>query len=376
MKTVIVLLLSIVAVAQESYQDKVTLYNDNSYNCRIISIESKKIQILYGKELKETIIFEAIKEIEMETFGSIYKREQGFIVDVDKLDDFISKRNSDAKSRMLAQKEAEKLNSKTNSEINNSEDEEIEIEEIEEEEAEEIEVVNDNQVKQKRWSFSAVLVPYYSGIVNSMNRSYNYPGEYSYYPYTYSSSEINMIWMLSFLVKEKINIVFDFNYSSNSEEVRNERHYYSSGSTADYGFKSISEMGIYTFNLGVKYYLFTPRIQEVNIYFHAGFGKQIASAKEESENLYPSNSTSTSEDNMGEYNEEINSPWLLNFGFGSEYYFNESLSLTAMVRFVYSSAKGTFKSREITPNYTNNYSTETKKSSIQNRIGLGFNFYF
>lgn len=374
-----VLLFAASVWAQGNYPDKITLYNESVFECRITSVDSKKITMVYGKNISETVIVAAIKKIELEKFGLIYEIENGFIGDEDKIEEFIHKRNDKTERERLATRELEKLERKKNSDTIEVKEEMAEIEEVDEEEPEETAEANyevEDGNSYKKWNFSAVLVPYYSGETHTISYYSNYPNNYqSYYAYSLSRSEINMIWLLSYSLKQNIQVTFDFAYNSSYDENDSEYHNRGTGYSEDRGELNITGLSLFNFNLGIKYYLFEKKSSGVNIFFQPGFGKQIANSDEEYKNHFPT-STTISEDNMKEYLEEINSPWLINFGFGAEYYFNESLSLISMVRFVYSASSGTYKTRYISTSQTVTTELRVKQSSVINRIGLGVNFYF
>ena len=80
------------------------------------------------------------------------------------------------------------------------------------------------------------------------------------------------------------------------------------------------------------------------------------------------------EDNIEEFTEELNSPWHFNFGFGAEYFFNESLSLNSNIRVLYSSSSGEYNSRYVYKTESSSRVEERSFTNFSTKIGLGLNF--
>jgi hypothetical protein len=134
---------------------------------------------------------------------------------------------------------------------------------------------------------------------------------------------------------------------------------------------------LFDFNLGIKYYLKNILSGKVTIYALAAVGKQFAFAEEKYEILFQNPPAGVIRvDNQDEFTEDINSPLHFNFGFGAEYFFNESLSLTSNIRFIYSKVEGNYHSRTISEYETETKSLDIKRSDFMTRVGVGFNFYF
>ena len=74
--------------------------------------------------------------------------------------------------------------------------------------------------------------------------------------------------------------------------------------------------------------------------------------------------------------EDINSPFLLMIGFGTEYFFNKSLSLHSNFRLVYSTFSGEYESREEYQSSFEYIQEKTEYSELIKQVGLGLNFYF
>ena len=109
----------------------------------------------------------------------------------------------------------------------------------------------------------------------------------------------------------------------------------------------------------------------------AGIGKTFAWAKDESKVLFQEPDPNyTYTNNRNEYLEDSNSPFLFQVGFGTEYFFNESLSVYSSLRFYYSATSAEYR-ETITDPYTKRSSTQSDENSdLVTRVGFGLNFYF
>jgi hypothetical protein len=237
-----------------------------------------------------------------------------------------------------------------------------------------------NLLKLKRqtnkWSFGVLYVPYYSGTTYRVIRNNgNPPNDPEIY--TVVDNQVNLEAQLAYGITPELKISFDAGYTSSFSDSKYEYHQRSSNYEYDQGSVSTVGLKMLDFNIGLKYYFKNIIAEEVSIYAAAGFGKQIAFAQNKYEVLFQEPTPGViTEDNIEEYTEELNSPWHFNIGFGAEYFFNESLSLTSNIRVLYSSATGKYNSRHI---YQTDSSTENQEKTFREfstRIGIGLNFYF
>ena len=136
-------------------------------------------------------------------------------------------------------------------------------------------------------------------------------------------------------------------------------------------------MQTFIFNIGIKYYFAEFVKNKVSAFVQAGIGKQFAfvdnSYKDLPHNQYD---PTVLEDNENEFLKDLNSPFLINLGFGAEYFFNESLSLFASIRFYYSKISGTHTYKESVYDRIETRKQNYENSEIVTRIGIGLNFYF
>ncbi|TVL95605.1 MAG: hypothetical protein CV087_24225 [Candidatus Brocadia sp. WS118] len=229
----------------------------------------------------------------------------------------------------------------------------------------------------RRWSFGVAYVPYYSGKIYQ----YAYELYYSVRPYFYTySDQITMLeGQFGFGVSSKVRLTLDVGYTKTYNSARSEEHirYTDLNINYDSGLLATSDLKIFDFTFGVKYYLKRLLNRKASACVLAGVGKQLAFASGEIELLFLQEPpAATFEDNRNEYLEDLNSPWHINVGFAAEYSFNESLSLFSSIRFYYSKISAFYDYREVSASQTRSGSLETKNSEIVTRIGLGVNFYF
>jgi len=352
MKSLIILFYSIALAAQNPYPDTLFLMDGRSYPCLITSLNESNIGLVYLNGIKESIIIQGVKRLSLEDNGTVYLTDTGFNKDINILNEFIGTRNKKIEKDKLKIENQERLpdyQQGVNEDISYNEE-------------------------NKHWSFGVLYVPYYSGTIYRVVRS-----SYPYYPletYGYAINETNMEAQLTYEILSCIRLTLDVGYNSTYTETRYEEHNQSSGSTFDYG--ALEERGIKLLDItfGFKYYFADLISENVSIYMLAGVGKQFAFAKDKYENLYPQGTSPITVDNMEEYLEDLNSPLHFNFGFGAEYFFNEALSLTSNIRFIYSEISAKYNYRYIAGTERRTRIDEYNNSEFITRIGLGLNFYF
>ena len=346
MKTLLFLMLSFLTYAQSPYPDTLFLNDGRTFPCLLTQINESRVEVTYSKDIIRVVFIPSVQRISLEEHGIIYSSTSGFVKGLDSLQAYIDKRSK----------------------------------EIGEEEAKNESLMKNNPDKQilnldRKWSFGILLIPYYSGTIYNLSYNNSYP-PYSVSTYGYSNNEINMEGQFSYGVSPNTRLTFDVAYNSTFNETRDEQHNRDVGYVYDSGSLNTSGLDLLDLSLGAKYYFIDFFAEKVNAYVLAGIGKQFAFVKEESKNLYPQQPTYITEDNREEYLNDLNSPWHLNFGFGVEYLFNESLSLTSNIRFLYSSVSAKYNSRYFYMTQTQTSSEEYTNSQFITRIGVGLNFYF
>lgn len=347
MKYLITLFVPILIFSQNNYKDKLYLIDGKEYSCMLTSMDEHRVSFVYLNNINESIIWDALDKLEIDSYGIVYQKGKGFISDFDLVKDFINQRTN----KILSKEHEKKLLIES-----------------------EITKLKPNLPSHKKWSVGLLFIPFYSG--ENYRVSYESYPRPNFYIFTNSFNEVNLEWFLNYSLSNKFDLSFDVSYSSDYSERRSVYSETSSLYSANQGSFVKSSMKKFNIHLGVKYYLFQKEQENVNVFFLAGFGRQIAFSEEITSNLFPNPNSPIVEDNMSDFLEDINSPWHFNAGFGTEYFLNNSVSLTSAIRFLYSSSSGTYKIRLIEQSYTSTSELETSISKVITRIGFGLNFYF
>lgn len=370
MKTLLFLLVPYFMFAQIPTPDSLVLLDGRSTPCLITSIDDSKIYFEYYNSVQELIIIKAVERVYMENYGYVYEAGKGFKFDKDILNVFTENRRDSIMEIMELSKELKKISLTPPQIIAETDAQEIT------EKPEKPEIFSwIKSKKYNKWSFGILYVPYNSGKIYNVSSGSSYPTDPSIY---YSiESEINMEAQLAYGITQNFRFTLDAGYSSTLNKSRYEYHYVYDSYDNNQGYENTIGLKMLDFTLGLKYYFknFTP--QNVNIYASLGVGKQIAFAQNKYEDLFLDPVPGIiKQDNVEEFAEKINSPWHFNIGFGAEYFFNNSLSLIANIRVLYSSSTGKFNSRYITDYQTTTRFEEYTQRDFSTRIGLGVNFYF
>jgi hypothetical protein len=358
MKFLVVFFFSVAVLAQNPYPDTLFLTDGRSYPCLITNINDTKARLIYLNKAEESVILQSVKKISLEEHGIIYLSGKGFTFDINQIQNFIENRLKKIEETQISPTNSASLPNNNKIEIKND-----------------VQINGVIQIQEyKKWSFGVLYIPYYSGRIYTVIRSTSpvYPPD----TYGYADNETNMEAQLAYSVDQSARLTLDVGYNSSFTETRNEEHYRDTFNNSDYGTLDRSGLTLLDINLGLKYFFIDFFTESVSVYVLAGVGKQFAFAEKKYENLYPQNSPYITEDNIEEYTEDLNSPWHFNLGFGAEYFFNESLSLTSNIRFLYSKISGEYNYRYILGTETRTRTEEYTNSEFITRIGLGLNFYF
>lgn len=359
MKTILFLLVPIFLFGQNPYPDNIFLSNGKTYSCLITGVSYDKIDMIYANNKSESVILKALDQLTIEGLGTVYKSGNGFTTEVNQVEVFIENRNKKREEEFVIKEELARLSEQENN--------------YQSETTSELLIVN-KTVENGNWSFGVLYIPYYSGTKYVINYNSPYPPST---PVTYSIAdfETNLEGQLSYGIVSGLRVTLDATYSSSFAETRYERHV-SGNYVDDYGTLSTIGLKLIDFNIGIKYYFNDFITEMVSIYALAGFGKQFAFAKSKYEELFQTEPGYTVQDNAEEYLKDLNSPFHFNLGFGVEYFFNESLSLTSNIRVLYSVVSGKYDYKYISEFETQTRSEEYTSSDIITRFGLGLNFYF
>jgi len=366
------LLVSFLSFAQTQLPDSIILVDGRKTTCLIKAIGDSRIQFVYNNGVEESIVIDALKKIYLEKYGDIFIKGSGFTKNTDEINDFVEARYKKLKQDEYLKAELDRINLQKQKQIQvvKEQPQTIVVQQSD------FQLPFENQFN--KWSFGVLYVPYFSGYLYQIVQTGSNP--YYYEMYGSAINQTNLEAQLAYAVMPNLRLTFDAGYTASVQEFNSESHYrnnYDPYYNYDRGNESINGLKRLDFNIGAKYYFQNILTNKVSVYVLAGFGKQFAFATVKDKQLYITpNPDEIIENNEEEFTEEINSPWHFNFGFGAEYFFNESLSLTSNIKVLYSTHSGTFESREINPNYSQSYKREYSLQEFVTRIGLGLNFYF
>lgn len=366
MKTLLIILLPLLAFAQNQLTDTLFLIDGRTAPCLITAIDEDRVYFNYDNDRSESVIIPALQKVSVESFGIVFQEGKWQNTDVNKVNTFAEGRLIKINNQRAVDQELQRLSlqSKNNDQSApqlNSYSPAI------------VSPIGKSQTN--KWSFGILYVPYYSGNIYTVIRGgYNPPDPDIY---TFIENQTNLEAQLAYGITPALRATFDAGYSSSLSESRYENHQSNSGNSYDQGIISTVGLKLLDFNLGLKYYIKNIIIEKVSIYATASFGKQIAFAQNEYQQLFSEPIPGlVDEDNIKEFTEDLNSPWHFNFGFGAEYFFNESLSLNSNIRVLYSSSSGEYNSRYVYETESRTRVEERSFTDFSTKIGLGLNFYF
>ncbi|MEJ2615336.1 MAG: outer membrane beta-barrel protein [Ignavibacteriaceae bacterium] len=341
MKLLLSFLLSAAALAQNFSPDTI-VYKDNTYAGKILEISDSRVRFDYPPDKIIVASIPQLTKIVAGKLGLVYY--SGFLVDVDAINNYLANR-----TEVVNVQKPEDENNFYPAQMNENLSDTVYSESG---------IRNHKLNRKHRWSFGILLIPYYSGKIYSIEKIYTNPPPY------YSS------------VAEP-TVQYAVTYTAAYYENRSENHQRSGSYSYNSGNLNKEDLTLLDLNLGIKYYLNNIITEKVTVYLIAGFGKQFAFGEEKNETLFQQPPTGiTYRDNSDKFLEDSNSPFHFNLGFGAEYFFNESLSLTSNIRFMYSKISAKYEESQIASYQTITNTIDYKKSDFLTRIGLGLNFYF
>jgi hypothetical protein len=359
MKSLLFLLFSTTLFAQNFIPDTLYLIDGRSYPCLITSIEQDKIGFIYSLSRNESTVLIAVKRISLEEHGTIYTSDAGYSSDVNHLQEFVKIRNKRIHKEDLIKGEQEK-------QFSTSEDKEKLVDAS----------GFDCEIGYKKWSFGVIYVPYYSGKTYTLD----YSSSYFYgYPFltSYAHDKSSMEVLAAYEIVPAVKFVLGCGYNSTFTERRYESRYTPSGGFSyDEGSKIEMGLKLLDINVGLKYYVIEICMSKATAFLLLGIGKQFAFVERKSENLFSQSSNSTIEDNAEDFIKSLHSPWYFTLGAGTEYFFDESLSVTANLRLVYSSVSGEYNYKNTSLSQTQTRKENYSGSDLTTRVGFGLNFYF
>ena len=337
--------------------DTIYTKKGNIYPCTIIEVDDDKIQTIDATGSKLGVYLFLVESVKFDSFGEIYNQKQGYTLDVETLGPALEWR--------LEQIEKEK---------------ELEEESVENEIAEKKSNSKDvpkdfikRDEGKPKFSFGIFYIP------NALDQRIVYYDSYSNNYSIINDYSTLIESQLSYNLHKGLFATLSISYTSASVKSKyvSQRIYTNPVNTNNEGTESENTLKQFSFEFGIKYYFKEFFSNKVSAFVLAGCGKTTAWATDEYKILFQdSEPTYTQTSNKEEYLEDLNSPFLLEFGFGTEYFFNDNLSVHSSIRFYYSTVSGEYKETYISPSTQITTTREKEESDVSTRVGFGLNFYF
>jgi len=177
---------------------------------------------------------------------------------------------------------------------------------------------------------------------NKINTKYSIGMNYSPFIidiYKSSSSGFEITWLiegnasvesyLQYSINNKLSMYFNLSYKDSDTRQYHKKSYTSNSTDQIEGYEINSHTTSLKPIVGLKYYLISPKVKKVSPLISCGIGKQFFNI-EYSYRDFEDQSLGYEiiKDTRNDYDEGINSPFIVQVGFGAEYYLNESLSFT------------------------------------------------
>ncbi len=352
MKNLLFLFLPFFLYAQSvEYPDTVFLKTGLEYPCMVSRLNKHRVEFRYGDNQITEIGLAGIHKLIISEFGVVYRDNEGFTVEPDTVQQYIRQRSGSDKK--VVPSPVRKVQPR---------------------------LLHKPLMKspgQHRWSFGIFYIPFFSG---KQFRLHNTPYDPSYIDIIPVSTNITMMeGQFSYRAFSRLRITLDIGYtlSNTSDKVERHRRFDPPGNNEDTGTFTKSDLKIFDFNIGLKFYLRKLLSHRISPYFFGGFGKKITSATDTFAILFQEEPPDVSiDDNRSEFLDKLNSPFHANVGFGVEYPFNHSLTLFSAIRLVYSKISATYDYRAVGDTFDESRRREFKTSDVVTHFGLGIQFYF
>ncbi len=253
--------------------------------------------------------------------------------------------------------------------------------------------VSSNQslpLKFHRFAFGIAFVPYYSGTTylvqidplrNYDDNSLEWEVDQKSHSELQASGQFN--------ISPKLAILLSLSYNGNREKHNinyvetEEKRIGSTDSiktiTNDF-YERIYDTRKFLIQLGLMYYFKIPQVKQTSPFLFLEIGRSFAHPNKplSSLNFNYEDDDIKEKNNLKEFEREINSSWQFALGGGAEYFFNNSLSLKAFIRWQFVNHRGTFKIIKEN-NWTltrTSYKNKVRWTEFETSAGIGFNFYF
>ncbi|RMD48437.1 MAG: hypothetical protein D6830_06855 [Ignavibacteria bacterium] len=365
MYLILLLLLPVLTFAQTiSQPDTIVAFNGKPYPCFVREIEAGYVNFTYKQKINDKILLEGVRKLVIDSLGTIYSVNEGFLISEDDVHKFLEMRNEKIaqaeqrnRERLRTIEKLDRLDSINTNEI-------VETTET---------TVTNASATENKWSFGFEYIPYYWGntfpYVNDVFQDYATLAPFH-------SNKVMMESSFSYRVSNKIRILFNIGYNQKDYEERKESYSRNNGNSSTSGYERTEKLNILFLSAGIKYRLKGLYENTVSPYLLFNLGKRFAFPTSSYKNLNNSQQQGVTEDNSEDYLKKINSPYYISFGFGAGYSFNNSLTLFSAIDFSYYHTSGKFEYRSVNTNYEDSFNKSYKISSMETRIGIGLNFYF
>ncbi|NOX88940.1 MAG: hypothetical protein GXO77_07930 [Calditrichaeota bacterium] len=359
MKKVLFLLFPLFLMGQNlSYPDTMYYKSGKIFPCFVLELNKDLVKAVYGNEITGSAGFPLIDKVVIDGMGVVYRSKTGFTTKIDSIANYLKTRNKIREKKLKERAERLKVREKIKEE-------------------KKIPQPGKNVQKGGKWSFGLLYIPNYSEKIYRLS-SYNYYG-YNVTLLTDPVKKSLIKTQFTYRIFPRLRIVFNFAYTKLFSKNRWEKHNENlpGGGYYDYGYIKTNDLKIIIGNLGIKYFLSPIRIKKVSPYVLASIGKQWAFSNFKYKDLFVDQNTQPKiESNINTYLEGLNSPLILDLGFGAEYFVNESFSVNSRLFFSYSAKHSTFDYRNNNTDEITSVIKETKNSEVLTEIGFGLNFYF
>ena len=238
-----------------------------------------------------------------------------------------------------------------------------------------------------RFGFSVNYVPYYSG--NWYQVSLQAPQYWMQYAVTLNLlnnavrfTELQAYFSYFVFPKISLNVTVGYNGFDQTDNYDSRTEYppYDSQHQNQHNGYDISLANKqFLMRLDVRYYLRARREKQVSPFAQVGGGKYFATGDNTISYWDKVNEPHDKFDfNAKDFLSDFNSPLVVDFGLGAEYYFNTSLALHASMIAYYTNRSGTAKYRyqNLDENYTSYWQHKFKRNEWQTQIGIGLTFLF
>lgn len=357
MKIIIFILLVGVLYAKNIQKpDSLVSTNNKGVNANIISIDDNIVKIETNKKQSDYLL-ESIDKIFVDTLGEVYNKKNGFIIKLTQLQNFLNSRYKNVI------KEKERLRESINKQNIKSNQNNVRVNNL-------LQIKNSGN---KKWSFSIIYslghkqIENYNFILSSIK-----PTPFVSLIYQTSTGEFES--ELTYKVFNSLQVAAFLGYSSASfnRRITTESDAYKNG------IEEQNTLNRFLFEIGLKYYLGKLLLNNVTAFIVGTIGKQYAFSNTYSNTLFINPSyVYIIEDNSDSFIEDLNSPLLLTLGFGAEYFFNKSLSISGLLRYSYSDVSSEYHSKATSPSGSIVINKRTvRNAKLVYRTGLGINFYF